>query len=367
MHPVDHYLKELLFEHDCVTVPGLGGFIAQSRPSRLLRDRRRIYPPSRIVGFNAMLLHDDGNLASCVAREEQVSYREAVARVEEFTNLCKKSLRDRGNMTFEGIGSISMGPEGNLVFQPLPDMNFSASSYGLESIFVHPAHAERPKERLAEKHTDRTQAHRSRTTPNSVRWTLGVTIPVILFLLYGIIFPTSIQRLYTNYSGIFTGIDINSPGQELTPGNISKPLPGSEQPVVLPVDPAHAPETDLAAGPAPIEETAPPEPLPLNVKPDPTPKAEPEPIQHYSPIIIDKSLAQGQKYFIIGGCFEAPENARKFLNELRQRGFEAEEAGVNRNGFFRISYKSFLNRQEAVAYLNAIKGRENPSAWLLKY
>jgi cell division septation protein DedD len=140
-----------------------------------------------------------------------------------------------------------------------------------------------------------------------------------------------------------------------------------EQPVAMPVDPAHGPETDLAAGPAPIHETATPEPLPVKVRPDPTPKARPESIQRHSPAIPDKSLAPGQKYFIIGGCFEAPQNARKFLDELRQRGFEAEEAGVNQYGFFRISYKSFLNRQEAVAYLNAIKGRENPSAWLLKY
>jgi hypothetical protein len=75
----------------------------------------------------------------------------------------------------------------------------------------------------------------------------------------------------------------------------------------------------------------------------------------------------GPRFYIIGGCFENPENARKFTEELAARGFEPEEAGTNKRGQLRIGYKSFGIRQEALEYLEQIKASENPSAWLLKY
>jgi cell division septation protein DedD len=93
-----------------------------------------------------------------------------------------------------------------------------------------------------------------------------------------------------------------------------------------------------------------------------------EPVAPSKPVVKSQaSPVSSKKFYIIGGCFESHENAYKFLSELKNRGFEAEEAGTNQRGHLRISYKSFPGRQEALIYLDEIKARENPAAWLLKY
>jgi hypothetical protein len=335
MQPVDLYIRELLFEYDCVIVPGLGGFLAQARPSLLLRDKRRIYPPSRIVTFNAMLVHDDGLLASCIAREEKTAYRDALQKIEAYVSACKNLLASGQSVKIEGIGNLSITPEKSIVFYPLADANFAGYTFGLDSIYLHPAEIKEPLKRTDKKPVDRAP-RAIRKSPASVKWTLSVALPVIVFLLYGIIFPVSFQRLYMNYSGIITDVFIN------------KTQPSPAKTVEMKQEPVEVPVVSLIVEPAVV------------IQDEPAGPSKPMVKSQAGPVI-------GKKFYIIGGCFESHENAYKFLSELKNRGFEAEEAGTNQRGHLRISYKSFPGRQEALIYLDEIKARENPAAWLLKY
>ena len=57
------HIELLLLEHDCVIVPGLGGFIANHADARYTGDEEHLFlPPYRTIGFNQQLQVNDGLL-----------------------------------------------------------------------------------------------------------------------------------------------------------------------------------------------------------------------------------------------------------------------------------------------------------------
>jgi nucleoid DNA-binding protein len=334
MHSPGYHLKELLFDYDCVTIPGFGGFIMQSQQARIDRAKHRIYPPSRIPTFNSLLNHDDGLLISCMAKAGNISYREAGNMVRDFAENLTKRIYHSESVLLEGIGELKKGTEGTIIFTPAGHANFLAATFGMEPLNLYPVSRLPQKERTIKKPADRKAMDFRERKPASVKWTLAFSIPVILFLLYGIIFPASIQNIYTNYSGIIIDLLHADKAQPAAIRDFHeiRPLP-------VPVVAHHIiPSHQASITPAIVTETAVAAPTPVSAK-----------------------------YYIIGGCFEKEENALKFLDNLLEQGFEAEKAGRTKHGHLRISYKSFAEKQPALSYLQKIKDEENPSAWLLKY
>ncbi len=331
MRPADHNLKELLFEFDCVTIPGLGGFIMQNQPARIDRGKNRIHPPSRHPSFNSLLNHDDGLLISSISRAEHISYEEAALIVSDFVHTSKKRILSGENVSLEGIGELSSSPDGGFRFRQSSSLNFMAGAFGMEALNLYPVSKALPQNRSTKKPADRKPVPAKDKKPASVKWTLALSIPVILFLLYGIIFPSSVHNIYTSYSGLFSGF--SHPESSPTAVTVTSQ---AEAPVV----------SDTIAATAPT---------PVNV-----PEVNKE-------TIAKPLLPVAPKYYIIGGCFENEGNAAKFLAELISRGFEAERAGTTGSGHIRISYKSFPGKSSALSYLQKIRTEENASAWLLKY
>ncbi len=336
MRPVDFYLKELLFDYDCVTIPGLGGFIIQSQQARINRGKNRIAPPSRNATFNSLLNHDDGLLVSTIARAERIPYREAGDRVHNFAGDCKRRISAGEIIMLAGIGELFSGPDSGIHFRPLNQVNFYSGVYGMDVLNLHPVAHPRSQDRISKKPVDRKPGPYKDRKTAPVKWTLALSIPVILFLLFGIIFPSSFHNFYTNYSGVLTDIvhrkTIEQP-VAVQPVDIKKPIENvtvalPDKPIVTPP----APNQGVKVIPAAMTASAP-----------------------------------SQKYYIIGGCFQNGENAEKFLADLISRGFEAEKAGTTNGGHVRISYKSFNDKASALPFLQKIRTEENTSAWLLKF
>lgn len=334
IRPVELYLKDLLFEYDCVTIPGVGGFVLQSQPARISKGNNRIYPPSRQPMFNSLLSHDDGLLISCLAAKEKISYHDAASVVSQFGESCKRKLASGETLKLDEIGEFSSGPDQTIRFEPVPRMNFNPHVFGMEPVSIYPKTRQDNVERLAKKPEDRKKRSEKAKRSPAVAWTTGISLPVIIFLLYGIFFPASFHHIYTNYSGIF-------------PGSIQKEL-------------NREPEVKM------VEATENRQEAPITVL------VESEPIIPETPVLNEDIKAvefvpASPKYYIIGGCFESRENASKFMNELIRKGFEAEEAGATKKGHIRISYGSFAEKPEALSYLQKIRNEENDAAWLLKY
>ncbi|MBP7243847.1 MAG: SPOR domain-containing protein, partial [Bacteroidia bacterium] len=78
------YISELLYVSDCVIIPGLGGFVANSRSAFLNPAQHTFSPPVRRIAFNASLRTNDGLLANYVSRREGITYGDAVTKIKYF-------------------------------------------------------------------------------------------------------------------------------------------------------------------------------------------------------------------------------------------------------------------------------------------
>lgn len=135
MRPVAEHIRTLLFEHDYVTIPNFGAFIANYMPSSFNEISGSLMPPQKRVAFNEILKQDDGLLATHISRRESVTIDEAKRKIQGFVTDIKDSLATEKSFTFDKIGNFSLNEENNLVFDPDRRNNFFSESFGFDSLF----------------------------------------------------------------------------------------------------------------------------------------------------------------------------------------------------------------------------------------
>jgi len=70
-------------------------------------------------------------------------------------------------------------------------------------------------------------------------------------------------------------------------------------------------------------------------------------------------------FHIVAGSFQFPENAKRKVKQLEQKGYNAKIIGTNKWGLTQVAFKSFTTRIEATKALYNIKKTESKDAWLL--
>lgn len=118
------YLEFLLPAHNCVIIPGFGGFIVNIIPSKFNTDSEIDQPRYSIV-FNPELNHDDGLIASYIVKDKNISYNAASKEIKAFVNSLVSDLKLGKVIPCANIGSLSYDASGNIIF-----------SFG--NHFVHP-------------------------------------------------------------------------------------------------------------------------------------------------------------------------------------------------------------------------------------
>lgn len=132
MLDVSKYIKELLFVHDCVILPGFGGFVANYKPANIDGNRNVIFPPSKEIGFNRNLSKNDGLLINRLAESENLSYSEAEKSVQFFTEDIRVRIQRGEKVTFNQLGSFHNDRRHNLLFEPSKELNYLVDVFGLE-------------------------------------------------------------------------------------------------------------------------------------------------------------------------------------------------------------------------------------------
>lgn len=125
----------LLYEHDYVTVPNLGAFIANYTPSTINDISGSLMPPLKRIAFNEVLKQDDGLLATYIARREAITLDESKRKIQSFVHDVKDTLAVRHEYIFEKIGSFSINQDKGLIFEPDRRNNFYSESFGFDSLF----------------------------------------------------------------------------------------------------------------------------------------------------------------------------------------------------------------------------------------
>ena len=135
---LQRHIEILLLANDCVIVPDFGGFITHHVSARYDATDRLFLPPLRMLGFNPQLRMNDSVLAQSYVEAYDISYPEALRRIEHEVSELKKHLEEEGHYVLEDLGELTVNQEGNYEFAPCESGILTPELYGLGDVkFKH--------------------------------------------------------------------------------------------------------------------------------------------------------------------------------------------------------------------------------------
>ena len=106
MIELERHITKLLLTNDCVIVPDFGGFMTHHIDSIYDHDAKTFYPPLRTLGFNPQLKINDSLLVQSYVEVYDISYPEALTRIENDVTRLKGILAKNGEYELYGLGVI---------------------------------------------------------------------------------------------------------------------------------------------------------------------------------------------------------------------------------------------------------------------
>jgi hypothetical protein len=321
---LQQYIKELLYQHECVTVPNFGAFLTRTIDVLIQPDSGLFSPTRKEVSFNHLLKSNDGILAQYMAQKESVSYEQALRKIEKEVIVWKQRLHTQ-HLTFAGIGEMRLSPQKKINFSPFGAINFDLNSYGLsnfirQSIFSPPLVTEKSKPFPIMENENKDELM---FTPAENE---NKGSPIMRYAIIGVIGISLIGAGY--YFGNQYIADEKAKATEMA----QKKIKSNVQKATFNLGTLS--EVDL------------------------TLEANPE-------VIEDAPLAQTY-YSVIAGSYRSMENAEKKLAQLQTEGFDAAFTEVNPEGLHRVAYGRFDSKREALNLHNYIRYALKEEAWYLE-
>lgn len=130
MISLTQHIEYLMMRHDCVVVPGWGALVASHSPSS--SDLSSISRPTRLIGFNPSIAHNDGLLAMSVARRHNISYDEACKVIADNVTIFRRQLATGSEVAFGRLGFFK-NDDSKLLFTPTLHVEASDEFFGLHN------------------------------------------------------------------------------------------------------------------------------------------------------------------------------------------------------------------------------------------
>ena len=124
--------------NDCVIVPGFGGFMAHHVDARYDGTDNMFLPPLRTVGFNPQLTMNDSLLVLSYVETYDMSYPEALRRIEDEVAEIRQTLENEGKYEVDNVGILSLNEDGNIEFEPHEAGILTPDFYGLGGFDMTP-------------------------------------------------------------------------------------------------------------------------------------------------------------------------------------------------------------------------------------
>jgi nucleoid DNA-binding protein len=317
------FIRELLLSHDCVIVPGFGGFIGNYSPARIDKSTDTFYPPVKQISFNRNLNHNDGLLIGKISGSVGVTYGDARSMVDDFVTETRKRLGRGEKVVFDNIGSFVNNQEGNTQFEPDTSANYHLDSFGLQAFQCSPLEGYDLRKRvLPYSSRDTVRAASIRRT----LWRAAVIIPLLSLL---VAVPLRMDRMKAKVE--------STTMNPLATAEFEHNKQAVEKTVSSP-------------------EVSKPESVPAETKTEVT---APKPV---APEPVSSAVSSEASYFLITGSFRSEENARQPSNMLKSDGY-VPEVVAGSNGFYRVCAMSFNDYNLALHKKDSII-QKYPGAWV---
>lgn len=126
-------IKELVMEHDNVSLPGLGMFVAELFPASFSDKGFVINPPYRRLYFRGRK-GEDNLLVLFYARENDVDLPAAQKLIDSMVADIKKELDSKRVVEFPGLGKLRSTKERTLFFVADPELDIYPEGFGLRPL-----------------------------------------------------------------------------------------------------------------------------------------------------------------------------------------------------------------------------------------
>ena len=133
---LERHIEILLLDNDCVIVPDLGGFMAHYSEAHYDDSDQMFLPPSRTLGFNPALKMNDSLLAQSYIEAYDISYPEALKRIEDEVNELRQHIENEGYYELNDIGVLRVNEYGSYEFEPCEAGILTPVLYGLSSVEI---------------------------------------------------------------------------------------------------------------------------------------------------------------------------------------------------------------------------------------
>lgn len=129
-------VSELLYNKNCVIIPGFGGFVGNFKSTDFDDNRLLISPTRKKVAFNESLIENDGLLINALQTKKDITYEQSEKEVALFASFLKDRLLKYKNYEFKNLGSLYLNKEDKLIFVAYDGANFHKKSYGLSEVKI---------------------------------------------------------------------------------------------------------------------------------------------------------------------------------------------------------------------------------------
>lgn len=357
MISLSRHIELLLLDHNCVIVPGLGGFIANTA-SAVYNDGpegdKLFMPPYRTIGFNPQLQVNDGLLVQSYMQAYDASYPAAYLQMEKDIEQLNIQLSLCGTYTLEGIGTLHKSLDNGILLSSPEAGILTPSLYGTYSFGIRSL-AEVMKERQKQTAADQTNimpiqtegdfkaeqkeekkviAIKRKDQNDHKYWydfAIAAAAAVIIFMAFLIPNMKTLQGEQETYIAGTIATNNSAKDKTTTSNTIStsKPVKATTK-------------TDKTAD------------IVATKKVTDTPK-QPEEVQSV------------KDYTIVLASFVSEKNSNILINKLAEEGF-TEAQFVKKGKTTRIIYSSYTTEQEATNALLELRKQNDAfaEAWTMK-
>lgn len=310
MNEIALHIDFLLHTHDCIIVPGLGGFVVNETGV----EKNGLWgldAPAFELIFNSKLTYNDGLLAESLMKTNNISFTRATKLIESARQELRNRLIKSEEVEWDNLGIFKTNKENNIIF--LPNKAYVRPQFfGLSNARFKPA---------ALALTSSSSNENAIPVKSIMRYVSTAIAVAVLFFL--------VVVSYNNTSPVNQHAEI-----------VSKPLIFGNNPSRM--------HTAKASQPAAFAST------------NNSPSAE-------ANNTVTPAQSSTKKYYIVVGVYEVRDVAEKSLSRLKKQGF-VNASMIERPTRLDVYSDSFSSREEAQTYLLKFHA-DNASyrdAWILK-
>jgi cell division septation protein DedD len=353
MTDIEKYIADLLYSHDCVIVPGFGGFIANYAPAKVNAARHLFSPPSKHIVFNKNLKNNDGLLANYIAFSQKVSYSSALSEIEKYVAALNDKLKRGEQASIGMVGLLFLDAEKNIQFEQ-SSVNFLLDSFGMAEFHSPAVKPEKVIKRIEKAVVSDSPKVVSLNANKQFNYKKIAALAASFSLVAGIFWVSLktdfVQNIdyaslnpFANKPSDTIFITTNTTEQIETPNITVDTVANSTEQVEeseSTVDVEEKTETTAA-----VNESAPV-------------------VEEEKGSVASNEYFQ-KKYHIVTGCFQIEDNAKNFVQTLSDKNIESSIIGKNNRDLYVVSSGGYNDYRQAVQALATIKASQ-PGAWLYK-